>query len=178
MKDYYKTLGVDKNASQDEIKKAFRTLAHKHHPDKGGDEKKFKEASEASPVLTAMKGISFSLGSPAELLIIDPLGRRLGKDPTKDSALVNSLIKTTDTQGKFSFGVSSITYPLMLIESVRETIADQSKRVCIAEAVSPRDFVNGIASKEVSKITLTVRNTSSGILVKKTAGSNSQTLDY
>jgi len=55
MKDYYKTLGVDKNASQDEIKKAFRTLAHKHHPDKGGDEKKFKEASEAYQVLSDEK---------------------------------------------------------------------------------------------------------------------------
>lgn len=54
-KDYYKTLGVDKNASQDEIKKAFRVLAHKHHPDKGGDEKKFKEASEAYQVLSDEK---------------------------------------------------------------------------------------------------------------------------
>ena len=43
-KDYYKILGVEKNASKEEIKKAFRKLAHQHHPDKqGGDEKKFKE---------------------------------------------------------------------------------------------------------------------------------------
>ncbi len=52
-KDYYKILGVDKNATQDEIKKAFRKLAHKYHPDKkGGDEKKFKEANEAYQVLS------------------------------------------------------------------------------------------------------------------------------
>lgn len=51
-KDYYKTLGVDKSASQDEIKKAFRKLAHEHHPDKqGGNAEKFKEASEAYGVL-------------------------------------------------------------------------------------------------------------------------------
>lgn len=51
-KDYYKTLGVDKNASQDEIKKAFRKLAHEHHPDKkGGNSEKFKEANEAYGVL-------------------------------------------------------------------------------------------------------------------------------
>lgn len=48
MKDYYKTLGVDKNASQDEIKKAFRKLALEHHPDKtGGKDEKFKEINEA-----------------------------------------------------------------------------------------------------------------------------------
>lgn len=53
MKDYYKILGVSRDASQEEIKKAFRKLAHAHHPDKkGGDEAKFKEASEAYAVLS------------------------------------------------------------------------------------------------------------------------------
>ncbi|OGM03230.1 hypothetical protein A2115_02635 [Candidatus Woesebacteria bacterium GWA1_41_8] len=53
MKDYYKILGVDRKASQDEIKKAFRKLAHAYHPDKsGGDEAKFKEASEAYAILS------------------------------------------------------------------------------------------------------------------------------
>lgn len=53
MSDYYKTLGVNKNASKEEIKQAFRKLAHKYHPDKkGGDEQKFKEASEAYAVLS------------------------------------------------------------------------------------------------------------------------------
>ena len=51
-KDYYKILGVDQGASQEEIKKAFRTKAHKCHPDKaGGDEAKFKEINEAYQVL-------------------------------------------------------------------------------------------------------------------------------
>jgi len=56
MKDYYKTLGVDKSASKDEIKKAFRKLAHEHHPDKTKNDpassQKFKEASEAYSVLS------------------------------------------------------------------------------------------------------------------------------
>lgn len=52
MKNYYEVLGVTKSASQDEIKKAFYKLAHKHHPDKGGDEKKFKEINEAYQVLS------------------------------------------------------------------------------------------------------------------------------
>jgi molecular chaperone DnaJ len=51
-KDYYKILGVDKNASKEEIKQAFRKLAHQHHPDKGGDEKKFKEVNEAYSILS------------------------------------------------------------------------------------------------------------------------------
>lgn len=51
-KDYYKILGVEKASNQDEIKKAFRKLAHQHHPDKqGGDEIKFKEVNEAYQVL-------------------------------------------------------------------------------------------------------------------------------
>lgn len=51
-RDYYEVLGVGKTASADEIKKAFRKAAVKHHPDKaGGDESKFKEVNEAYEVL-------------------------------------------------------------------------------------------------------------------------------
>ena len=51
-KDYYKTLGVEKTASKDEIKKAFRKLAHEYHPDKNnGDDTKFKEINEAYSTL-------------------------------------------------------------------------------------------------------------------------------
>ena len=51
-KDYYKILGVSRDASQDEIKKAYYKLAHEHHPDKGGEEEKFKEINEAYQVLS------------------------------------------------------------------------------------------------------------------------------
>jgi len=52
MEDYYSLLGVSKSASQDEIKRAFRKAAHKHHPDKdGGDSEKFKKINEAYQVL-------------------------------------------------------------------------------------------------------------------------------
>ncbi len=52
MKDYYKILGVSRDASKEEIKRAYRKLAHQYHPDKGGDEKKFKEINEAYQVLS------------------------------------------------------------------------------------------------------------------------------
>lgn len=51
-KNYYDVLGVDKKATKEDIKKAFRKLAQKHHPDKGGDESVFKEITEAYSTLT------------------------------------------------------------------------------------------------------------------------------
>lgn len=73
MKDYYQILGVSKTATEEEIKTAFRKLAHKYHPDKkGGDETKFKEVSEAYSVLSDKKkraeydtyGRTFAGGGP------------------------------------------------------------------------------------------------------------------
>jgi molecular chaperone DnaJ len=52
MEDYYKTLGVSSNASQEEIRKAYRRLAHKYHPDKGGSAAEFNKISEAYRVLS------------------------------------------------------------------------------------------------------------------------------
>ena len=51
-KDYYKTLGIEKNATAEEVKAAFRRLALEHHPDRGGNSEKFKEANEAYQVLS------------------------------------------------------------------------------------------------------------------------------
>ncbi|MBD3299762.1 MAG: molecular chaperone DnaJ [Candidatus Moranbacteria bacterium] len=52
-KDYYKILGIEKNASDEEIKKAYRRLAHKYHPDKKeGDAEKFKEINQAYQILS------------------------------------------------------------------------------------------------------------------------------
>ena len=64
--DYYNTLGLQRNASDAEIKKAYRSMAMKFHPDRGGDEKKFKEISQAYEFLS----------DPQKKQIID-----LGGDP-------------------------------------------------------------------------------------------------
>ena len=50
--DYYNTLGISKSASEADIKTAYRKMAMKHHPDRGGDEKKFKEVTEAYETLS------------------------------------------------------------------------------------------------------------------------------
>jgi len=56
-RDYYEVLGVDKNADEKEIKKAYRKMAMKHHPDRNPDDKKseekFREASEAYEILSS-----------------------------------------------------------------------------------------------------------------------------
>jgi curved DNA-binding protein len=68
--DYYSTLGVGKNATDDDIKKAYRKLAMKHHPDRGGDEATFKKISEAYDILS----------DPQKKQIVD-----LGGDPKNQS---------------------------------------------------------------------------------------------
>ena len=54
-KNYYETLGVSEDAKPAAIKKAYRKLAMKHHPDKGGDETMFKQINEANDILTSDK---------------------------------------------------------------------------------------------------------------------------
>lgn len=67
MKDYYSVLGVPKTASKDDIKKAFRKLAHQYHPDKkGGDESRFKEVNEAYSILSDdNKRAQYDAGGPS-----------------------------------------------------------------------------------------------------------------
>ena len=75
MSDHYSTLGVAKTATQDEIKKAYRKLASQHHPDKGGDTKKFQDIQTAYETLgdeqkrsqydsPQPQGVHFEFGGP------------------------------------------------------------------------------------------------------------------
>ena len=70
--DYYSTLGLNRGASEDDIKKAYRKMAMKHHPDRGGDEKKFKEVEEAYRILSdPQKKQMFDMG-------VDPNNQQAG----------------------------------------------------------------------------------------------------
>jgi DnaJ-class molecular chaperone len=88
--DYYSTLGVGKNATDDDIKKAYRKLAMKHHPDRGGDESTFKKISEAYDILS----------DPQKKQIVD-----LGGDP-KNQNKGNSF-----NQGPFEFHFNTGSVP-------------------------------------------------------------------
>lgn len=59
MNDDYTTLGIKRGASSDEIKKAYRSLAQKHHPDKGGDAEQFKKINAAYDALKNVKASGF-----------------------------------------------------------------------------------------------------------------------
>lgn len=79
MEDFYKTLGVDKNASAEEIKKTYRKLSMKHHPDRGGNKETFQKINEAYQILG------------------DPTKKR-NYDMQRDNPL-NSLFGTGDSGG-------------------------------------------------------------------------------
>jgi molecular chaperone DnaJ len=96
-KDYYGVLGVDKNASEEEIKKAYRRLAFQHHPDRNpGDksaEDKFKEVQEAHDILTdAVKrrqydGAEEDFNPFSSFFHFDFTSRKIGKDARVDVTL-------------------------------------------------------------------------------------------
>ena len=88
--DYYSTLGLKRGATDDEINKAYRSLAMKHHPDRGGDEAKFKEISSAYDALS----------DPEKKRIVD-----MGGDPNAQPGRGGGF-----NQGPFEFHFGSGNY--------------------------------------------------------------------
>ena len=97
--DHYETLGISKDANQQDIKKAYRKLASKHHPDKGGDQEQFKRIQGAYEVLSdpnkkaqydnpnpfeQFGNDPFAGGSPFADIFGDIFGQRGNRQPTKN----------------------------------------------------------------------------------------------
>ena len=76
--DYYKTLGIERGASEDDIKRAYRKLASIHHPDKGGDTAKFQEIQAAYEAITSGKADQPQGGGFNDLHEMFNMGRRAG----------------------------------------------------------------------------------------------------
>jgi len=92
MTDYYKLLGVTKNASADEIKKAYRTAALKHHPDRGGDAETFSNIGKAYEVLSdADKKRLYDLGGADAVERGNGGGRRAAPKMRKTDPVTSSI---------------------------------------------------------------------------------------
>ena len=79
MKDYYQILGVPKNASEDDIKRAFRRQAMQHHPDRGGDQNRFQEINEAYATLSDPQRRA-EYDNPASRIHMGPMGSGFNMD--------------------------------------------------------------------------------------------------
>jgi len=76
--DYYKTLGIGRGASEDDVKRAYRKLASIHHPDKGGDTAKFQEIQAAYEAITSGKADQPQVNGFNDLHEMFNMGRRAG----------------------------------------------------------------------------------------------------
>ncbi|MCH8987172.1 DnaJ domain-containing protein, partial [Patescibacteria group bacterium] len=137
MKDYYKILGVSKDATQEDIKKAYRKLAHKYHPDKGGSGDMFKEVSEAYQILSDRDKKSQ----------YDKFGQVFDGEatpPTVTTAYVLKLSGSGETWflgGKVGIGKTNLSYDLDVEGSIKASdsfvFSDSSTQ---AVAATPNGF--------------------------------------
>jgi curved DNA-binding protein len=145
--DHYKTLGVDKQASADDIKRAFRKLAMQHHPDRGGNEAQFKEIQAAYDVLgdpqrraeydnPRQQGFKFSTGpgfaaGPGGFdfdQIFSMFGADMGRRATRNQVRISLWITLRDVAqgGTRTLNVSSSTGSHMVEIEIPAMIEDGS----------------------------------------------------
>jgi curved DNA-binding protein len=121
--DYYSTLGLKRGASDEEIKKAYRSMAMKHHPDRGGDERKFKEISQAYEFLS----------DPQKKQIID-----LGGDPGQQQSFRNQ-----GSPFEFHFGTEDLNDLFGNFGFGSRGALRRNKTLSINVEISLEDVLNG-----------------------------------
>jgi curved DNA-binding protein len=121
--DYYSTLGLKRGASDEEIKKAYRSMAMKHHPDRGGDERKFKEISQAYEFLS----------DPQKKKIID-----LGGDPGQQQSFRNQ-----GSPFEFHFGTEDLNDLFGNFGFGSRGALRRNKTLSINVEISLEDVLNG-----------------------------------
>ena len=121
--NYYNTLGVGQNASDDEIKVAYRKMAMKHHPDRGGDEKKFKEIEEAYRTLS----------DPEKRRMID-----MGVDPNSTAGQQGGF-----SQGPFEFHFGSDNFNDIFGAFGFGRPQRRNKSLSVMIAINLEDVLNG-----------------------------------
>lgn len=125
--DFYKTLGVTRNVSSDELKKAYKKQAMKHHPDRGGDSKKFQEINEAYETLK----------DPQKKSHYDRFGSNPGFNP-------NSNTQTWDFGGGFENNVGDVFEQFFGGGPFRQRQRHQRNRDIVIEAqIDLKDVFTG-----------------------------------
>ena len=129
--DLYELIGVDKNASQDEIKKAYRKKAKENHPDVGGDAELFKKISYANEILS----------DPEKRKLYDQFGHDMGKSNNAQQTDIFDFIKKTQEQFFGNFNQYQNTIPqirinisLTLIEmynGISKTFKYNTNKICM-----------------------------------------------
>lgn len=152
--DYYSTLGVEKGASDDDIKKAYRKMAMKHHPDRGGDEATFKKISEAYDVLS----------DPQKKQMVD-----MGVDPRNQNSgnYGNSFNQgpfefhfggvppgMEDIFGRFGFGSGFNQRPLRKNKSLNITVAVTLEDVLTGKDLNAEITVPGTNKRKMINIAI------------------------
>ena len=130
--DYYNTLGIPKNSSDAEIKSAYRKMAMKHHPDRGGDEKKFKEVTEAYETLSdPQKKQMFDMG-------VNPNAQHTSYRPGSPFEFHFNTGNFEEVFGNFGFGGRPVRKNKTLNVTIEVTLEDILKgRVIDAEIGIP-----------------------------------------
>ncbi len=152
--DYYSTLGVNKGASDDDIKKAYRKMAMKHHPDRGGDEATFKKISEAYDVLSdPQKKQMVDMGIDPRNQNTNTYGNSFNQGPF-EFHFGGMPPGMEDIFGRFGFGGGFNQRPLRKNKSLNITVAVTLEDVLIGKDLNAEITIPGTNKRKMINIAI------------------------